>query len=131
MFRTDLERECLKMALEISPDDAWLLTQCGDHYKRVGEYEAAIDCLNEAKSLGEERIALSAIADVYAMQGDYDRAMKQYRSIPGAKEDVRIRTAIADNLRRSRRFADAKEEYKALVDDGFQTERAIPGLAEI
>jgi len=135
LFRADFERECLKMALEIHPEDAWMLVQCGDHYKRVGEYDAAIDYFNQAKTLGktlvDERIALSAIADVSAERGDFDRALELYRSIPGAKEDVKIRTAIADNLRRGGRFAEALKEYKVLIDDGTQVGRALAGLGEI
>lgn len=131
MFRTDFEFECLQTALQIQPYDGWTLIQLGDHYKRVGAYEKALHALEDADRHGQHRVALSSVADVYSQMGDSEKALQLYRSIPDSDNDSAIRTAIADVLRRSGRFAEATAEYERLISDGLASDRAISGLAQI
>jgi hypothetical protein len=42
MFRTDFERICLDYARKLSPNDAWVLVQYGNHLKRIGDDEAGV-----------------------------------------------------------------------------------------
>jgi tetratricopeptide (TPR) repeat protein len=131
MFRTDLEYECLKRALELVPSDPWTLIQLGDHYKRVGNYARAFEVLESARWCDQSDVASSSIADVYAQQGDYDRAIAAYQSIPNWHGTGEIRTAVADNLRRRGDLDEAERAYEALIVDGFYSHRAIAGRAEI
>jgi tetratricopeptide (TPR) repeat protein len=128
LFRTDFEKECLQTALEICPADSWTLTQFGDHYKRVGQYDFALDCLNHATSGAKDiELVLSAIADVHAEMGDFDGAIAKYRAI----DKTGHQTAIADILRKARRFSEARALYERLIAEGLGSHRAKVGLAEI
>ena len=104
MFRTDFEALCLQKALEITPNDSWTLIQYGDHLKRRGLYDKAIEIVEQAISYGDEKIGYSMLADITAQQGDYELSIEEYKSISGWNEEPAIRTAIADNLRRLGQF---------------------------
>ena len=129
-FRTDLERECLQAALELCSTDAWTLIQCGDHYKRVGEYQLALEYFHKAIQQGYETVGASAIADVYAQQGDFGRALDTYRSLPNCDEPL-IQTAIADNLRRCGQLGEARLIYEKLIAAYPHQDRALSGKAEL
>jgi tetratricopeptide (TPR) repeat protein len=131
MFRTDFERECLLAALELAPADTWTLIQLGDHYKRIGDYNAALEVLNRAKWSDPGVIAESNIADVFAQQGDFDGAIARYLAIPNWQGIAEIRTAVADNLRRKGDLDEAEQAYDALLLDGMQSDRSVAGRAEI
>lgn len=131
LFRTDFERKCLDRALQIAPNDAWLLTQFGDHLKRVGQYDKAVSVLTDASKIGDSRVSLSLIADVYAQRGSYDEAIQKYKAIAEWETEGRILMALADIMRRRGQFADARAEYRRLREVGAQSERALSGEAEI
>ena len=131
MFRTDFEALCLQKALEISPNDSWALIQYGDHLKRRGFYDKAIEIVEQAISYGEEKIGHSMLADISAQKGEYELAIEKYMSISGWKEEPTIRTAIADNLRRLGRLEEAIAEYDQIDVDGLGSERTSIGRAEI
>ncbi|MEX0655322.1 MAG: tetratricopeptide repeat protein [Phycisphaeraceae bacterium] len=130
MFRSDFERECLYAALELAPSDEWTLAQLGDHFKRTGEYDQAIDVLSRIQ--GEQSaVAESTLADVYAHQGQIEKALDTYRRIPGWRNEASIRTAIADNFRRLGDHDRALELYEELEADGLASDRTAAGKAEI
>ena len=117
MYRTDFEYECLSAALAAKPDDAWTLVQLGDHFKRIGDFDNALATLSKAMTHGLPEIVHSSIADVWSEKGDFQRSLDIYKSIPNWESSVTIRTAIADNLRRMNRLAEAEREYAILLSD--------------
>ncbi len=131
MFRTDFEYECLQTAISIRPNDGWTHIQLADHYKRVGRFVDAINSLKEAESLGENRMAMSSLADVYVHMKKYEEALQLYEQIPEAESDPKIRGAKADMLRRRGLFEAASAEYARMIDEGLIADRAYAGLAEI
>lgn len=131
MFRTDFEYECLQTAIGIKPGDGWTLIQFADHFKRVGNFDEAIKCLEEAKAGGQERVAKSSLADVYVHMGRFDEALAIYAQIPNAQGDPVIRGARADALRRWGYLDAAAIEYQRIVEDGLSSHRVSVGLAEI
>ena len=116
MFRTDFEVICLDEALRLHSADPWTLIQYGDHLKRMGNYADALKCFERAEPLGESVIAKASVADVYSQQGDYVRAIRTYKEIPNWNNEPKIRTAIADNLRRMGRIDESEAAYTNLVD---------------
>jgi len=139
MFRTDFEVICLDKALELNPHDSWALIQQGDHLKRVGNYEEALKALRDAQQFGESTVGISSEADVYSHKGDFTRAIYTYKTIPNWSDDLVVRTAIADNLRKMGLFDEAKTDYLELIrlarqeltqDIKIET-RVYAGLAEI
>jgi len=139
LFRVDFEAECLKIARQIDPDDAWMLIQLGDHLKRQGKYDEALKILKQAAEDGERDVAASSVADIYAERGDYFRAIRVYQAIPGWENAPAIRMAVADNLRRSGRTQEALDAYGELIDKARRgplpftgsEDRALVGIAEI
>lgn len=131
MFRTDFESQCLQKALGIDPTDSWALIQMGDHLKRVGRYQEARATVEQAISGGQTEVGLSLLADIVSQQGDYQRAIEEYRKIPDWREIATIRTAIADNMRRMGEFDQAEAEYLQIERDGLGSDRTVAGRAEI
>ena len=131
MFRTDYEYLCLQKVREVEPRDSWMLIQYGDHFKRRGLYDEARKMANEAIIYGQEKVGKSMLADICAQQGGYSAAIEMYKSISGWHEDLTIRTAIADNLRRLGQLGQALNEYNEIDNDGLGSERTSIGRAEI
>jgi len=98
--------------------------------KRIGQYQEALKTFDMAEKLGAGYIANSSAADVYAQQGQYERALDIYRSISGWEDDPTVLTAVADNLRRMGRVEEARYAYNHLLGSGGGV-RAHAGLAEI
>jgi len=130
MFRTDFEHECLRIAVELKPNDAWTLIQLADHYKRVGRFDDAIETLARAEH-GEPIIAKSLHADVLLEMGDIEGALNTYAQIPGGEADPRVRTARANVLRRLGDLDRASVEYERLIEEGLASDVVIAGKAEI
>lgn len=134
-FRSDFERECLDLALELAPTDAWALAQMADHFKRIGEIEAARDyyarCERFDTSTGNTRVARSGVADTWSVCGHYEKAIALYKSIPSWDRDPRIATAVADNLRRMERYDDAQGVYEGVEAEFGESEYTISGRAQI
>lgn len=131
MFRTDFERECLEAALSLDPNDAWTLIQFGDHLKRIGDFDKAIEFFKRAAVFKYEDVACSSIADVWSERGEYAKAIEIYKSISGWESTIEIRTAIADNLRRLGDVGSSEKEYQSLLATWGYSHRPIAGLAEI
>lgn len=138
MFRMDFEFICLDKAHQLDPFDVWALIQYGNHLKRVGNYGEALRTFEKGEQLGESVVAKSSVADVYSQQGDYERAILIYKSIPNFHDYLEVLTAIADNLRKMGRMEDAQEAYRELIDlaegrpEFVESEiRAQAGTAEI
>ena len=115
MFRMDFEALCLGEARRLAPADAWALVQYGDHLKRVGDYDKAIEVFGQAERLGESVVAKSCVADVFSQQGDYPKAILTYEGIPNFRDYPLVRTAIADNLRKVGRMDEAEAAYEELI----------------
>ncbi|MCX7015755.1 MAG: tetratricopeptide repeat protein, partial [Candidatus Sumerlaeota bacterium] len=138
MFRMDFEAICLDEALRLHPLDPWALIQYGDHLKRIGKYDQAIETLDRAEQFGKSDIARSSKADVYSQQGDYARAIHTYETISGWSEKPILRTAMADNLRKMGRLEEAQQAYEELIgslqqglpDFASSEARALAGMAE-
>ncbi len=130
MFRSDFEKLCLEEALAIDQNDVWTLIQWGDHLKRIGLYDDAIDALNKAEALGQSVIATSNIADVWAERRDYEKAVEIYRSIPGWEQIESVRTALAGILRCQGKLDEATVEYDTILSHWTDSYRAIAGKAE-
>jgi len=131
LYRADFERQCLEKALELKPDDSWTLIQWGDHLKRTGQFDKAIDAFRQAGVYGEPLVASTAIADVWRMKGNYNRALDVYHSIPDWRDHRLIRMATADILRFKGQFPEAITEYNAILSRWPLEARAKVGLAEI
>jgi tetratricopeptide (TPR) repeat protein len=139
MFRTDFEIICLNKAMELKPSDAWTLIQRGDHLKRVGKYEEALEVLEQAQHSGERDVAISCMADVYSEQSEHEEAIRIYKTIPDWSNKAAVLTAIADNLRRIGNMDESQAAYSILINraqqglPGYDTceARAQAGLAEI
>ena len=138
MFRMDFEIACLEKACELDPYDAWALIQYGDHLKRVGKYDDALQVLTKADQFGENDVAKSSIADVYSQQSAYEKAIYEYKNIPNFHDKLEILTAIADNLRKMGRMDEAEGTYKEIICLAQQLKkfnmnevRAQAGIAEI
>lgn len=131
MFRTDFEYECLQLALEIRDTDHYALVQLGDHYKRVGDFERAIDTLEKARHWGGGEVAESCRADVHVQMGDFEEALRIYDGILQGEYSASARMGRADALRRAGRFEEAKVEYDRILGHGSDEDRAVAGLAEI
>jgi tetratricopeptide (TPR) repeat protein len=131
LFRMDFERDCLARAIEIDADDPWLLIQWGDHLKRVGDFEKAIQVLRKASVGRDQPVAVASIADVYVQQGRYGAAVEVYHTIDAWNRLPRVRTALADILRREGKIEEAMAEYdRILFDLSAETDRPIAGKAE-
>lgn len=129
LFRTDFERTALEKAIELDPSDLWTQIQFGDHLKRVGDYDNAVRVLNQAATY--DPLRASALADVYAQRGEFERAIGMYKSIPNWESSPEVRNAIADNLRRLGSFDAAREAYDKLEAEGLGSSRSQVGKAEI
>ncbi len=127
MFRMDFEAICLDKARQLYTLDAWALIQYGDHLKRIGNYDDALEAFEKAGQLGAGVVAKSSVADVYSQQGDYAKAILTYKAIPSFHEYPRVLTAIADNLRKMGCMEDAQEAYRELLDFANQ---GLPGFVE-
>jgi tetratricopeptide (TPR) repeat protein len=139
LFRFDFEYICLEKARELGPSDTWTMIQLGDHFKRLGKYEEAIEILTLAKEHGDWAMANSGIADVYSQMGRYEEAIRIYKSLPNWESEPEINTAIADILRKTGNFEEARSGYINLIKLAHQNPvkfapseiRARVGLAEI
>jgi len=131
MFRADFEYICLSKAREIDRIDAWTMVQLGDHYKRRGQYKEAREIVGAALECNVGSIGESLLADICSQEGNYEGAIELYKKIDGWKEDISIRTGIADNYRRLGRFKEAVEEYQKLDEEGLGSDRTTAGRAEI
>ncbi|NOG55043.1 MAG: tetratricopeptide repeat protein [Planctomycetes bacterium] len=131
MYRTDFEHTCLVTAIDVAPTDGWAYTQFADHYKRLGQFEKALECLDNASKYGEDRIAQRSRADIYAMKGNYEEAFRIYDEITDIATDATLRTAKADLLRRMGKLEEAEAEYDLLETDGLAGDRVCAGRAEI
>ena len=139
LFRTDFELVCLEQALRLRDTDTWTLIQYGDHLKRVGKYEEALQFFSRAEQSEHFDIARSSVADVYSQQGYYTKAIRIYESIDGWQEKPSVLTGIADNLRRMGRYGSAQRAYDDLLTKPRITSidyqeticRALAGMAEI
>jgi len=139
MFRTDFEIMCLDLALQLKPFDARSLIQSGDHFKRVGKYEEALEVLEQARHSEGSDVATSSMADVYSEQGKHEEAIRIYKTIPDWNNKAAVLNAIADNLRKVGNMAESEAIYKSLIDRcrrgllGYADSefRALAGLAEI
>lgn len=139
MFRLDFEVECLNKALSLLPHDTWALIQYGDHLKRVGKYDLALQTLAKAKLYGGNKILKASEADVYCQRGDYSKAISTYKSIQDWKNIPAVLTAIADNQRKMGSLDLAETGYKDLIrreqqglfDSVHCNTRAYTGVAEI
>ena len=126
MFRMDFEVICLDKARQLDPSDAWTLVQYGDHLKRVGNYDGALEAFEKAEKLGEIVIAKSSVADVYSQQGDYAKAILTYEAIPNWSDRPKVRTAIADNLRKMGRMDESEATYSEVI---HMAQQGLPELA--
>ena len=131
MFRADFERQCLNEALSIAPDDAWTLIQMGDHLKRVGQFDEAIEMLERAANSGDATIAMTSMADVWSEAGAYDKATELYERIPAWRDREDVRTGLADIVRHKGDFAAALSEYDRILTEWPDADRAKAGKAEI
>lgn len=131
MFRTDFEYECLLLATKTIPGDGWTLIQLADHFKRVGKFEDAISYLHRADGLGEHFMAQSTLAGVYVQMKNFPEAIAIYESLGNGDQDLDIRLAKADVLRKWGKIDEADREYNQLINEGFTTDRLIAGKAEI
>ena len=131
MFRTDFEHRCLESAMTINASDSWLLIQNADHLKRTGQYDRAVEIVTRAFGGGEDRIAVSLLADIHSQRGEYERAIVLYQSITDWEQDDRILVGIADNYRRLGKLDEAKVWYETARAFGNQNDRVLAGLAEI
>lgn len=127
MFRTDFEIMCLDLALELKPFDARALIQSGDHLKRVGKYEEALEVLEQARYSEGSDIAISSIADVYSEQGKHGEAIRIYKTIPDWSNKSAVLNAIADNHRRVGNMEESKAVYTSLID---RCHSGLPGYAD-
>ncbi len=139
MYRTDFELICIEEALRLDSSDTWTLTQYGDHLKRIGNYDEAVEVFRQAKEWGESDFITSCIADVYSQQGQYAKSIITYQSILNWSENPTVLTAIADTLRKMGRLEDAQDAYNKLINSAQQgliefaqaDIRAQVGIAEI
>jgi len=139
MFRMDFEAICLDKALQMDPSDLYALVQYGDHLKRVGNYDKALEAFEKAGQLGAGVVAKSSAADVYSQQGNYAQAILAYKAIANWSDFPEVHTAIADNLRKMGRMNESKAAYNELIHLAQQGSleftasdvRARVGIAEI
>ena len=131
MFRADFERQCLYCAIEVAPNDAWTLIQMGNHLKRVGQFDEAVNKLESAARVGDPIIAQASIADVWREKGEYDRAKAAYEHIPNWQSVMTVRTGLADIMRFRGELDEAMAEYDRILTEWPEADRAEAGRAEI
>lgn len=131
MFRTDFEYKCLQRAVSFNETDSWTLVQLADHFKRVGNFDKAVEVAKEAILFSNDIVALSSLADVYVQMRDYEEATRQYTSMPDWNRISGVRTALADILRKQMRLDEAQTAYEAIANEGMASDRVWAGLAEI
>lgn len=130
MFRTDFEYECLQTAKEISQSDDWTMIQLANHYKRVGQFDNAIETIRSINN-NDDKILNCSLADVFVHMGKYEEALKIYYSISGGEYDSSVRIGIADTIRKKGDLEKAYKEYEDIIKDGLEHTRSIAGMAEI
>jgi tetratricopeptide (TPR) repeat protein len=130
LFRFDFERECLRCAREITPDDPWLLVQWGNHLKDCGEFEAARDAFEAARVHGDP-VADTSLADLLVAEGNLNAALAFYKGLPTWRSSQREATAIADVLRKMGRYDEARAQYEYILQRWPADDRARAGVAEI
>ncbi|MCX5792453.1 MAG: hypothetical protein NTY45_09640 [Elusimicrobia bacterium] len=129
-FRIDFEHDCLLKALSLSPSDSWTLIQWGDHLKRTGDYDLALEAMEKAWQMSGNIIAQTIIADIWAMQGKREKALSIYKKIENCENNETVRTAIGDILRRDGHLENAEKEYDYVISK-WESHRAYAGKAEI
>lgn len=129
-FRIDFEHDCLLKALSLSPSDSWTLIQWGDHLKRTGDYDLALEAMEKAWQMSGNIIAQTIIADIWAMQGKREKALSIYKKIENWENNETVRTAIGDILRRDGHLENAEKEYDYVISK-WESHRAYAGKAEI
>ncbi len=132
-FRMDFERRCLQYALEVDPADPWLLVQWGDHLKRTGQLDDAIENVDRAVGTSQDVVARSLIADIHRTKGQLDRAEEIYLHIPDWQDHPTVVTALADIWRLRSDYRRATDQYNDVIARwaGAHGARAAIGLAEI
>jgi len=134
MFRADFEKRCLSEAVNLGQHDSRLLTQYGDHLKRCGRYDEAMEVLQRAANIGDGAdvvVALSSLASVWTQQGQYDRAEATLRRVHDWEHELSVQTALADIERYKSNYAEAERQYKSILAESPGYDRALAGIAEI
>ncbi|CAD7782784.1 MAG: Photosystem I assembly protein Ycf3 [Candidatus Methanoperedenaceae archaeon GB50] len=78
----------IKRALEIKPEDGYIIDSLGWVYYQRGEYKKALEILKKAHKLAsKDPIITEHLGDVYSKNGLYQEALKYYRQALKLKPD--------------------------------------------
>ncbi|MFA5520982.1 MAG: tetratricopeptide repeat protein [Castellaniella sp.] len=95
--RLDEAHELLERAIELEPDNPYILDSVGWYFYRVNDYEAAIDYLRRAfRALSHAEVG-AHLGEVLWMSGRKDEAMRIWRE---ARDDDAENDTLAETLKR-------------------------------
>ena len=84
----DEAEKLIKKALEIKPEDGYIIDSLGWVYYQKGQYKKALEILKKAHKLAsKDPIITEHLGDVYSKNGLYQEALKYYRQALKLKPD--------------------------------------------
>ncbi|MBI4466464.1 MAG: tetratricopeptide repeat protein [Acidobacteria bacterium] len=107
----------LKKLLGVEPQSETALAALALLYSDRGQYQKAIDLLQEAAAGSPSGKLLASLAYAYEQANDFDNAIQTYRRAFEQDEDnLELRRRLAESLVRADRLEEALSEYRALAE---------------
>jgi tetratricopeptide (TPR) repeat protein len=107
----------LRLALELSPQNALALDTLGEAYSKLKQYDSAIEIYDQVPQSNPMRIASDIhIAMLLDVMGKPAESIKQLQAIvKDHPENVDAISALADVLRSQKKFLDSAEAYTKVL----------------
>ena len=107
----------LRLALELSPQNALALDTLAEAYGKLKQYDSAIEIYDQVPKSSSLRVASEIrVALLYAAMGKADESAKQLRGIVKQHPDnVDAVSALADVLRSQKKFQESADAYTRVL----------------
>jgi tetratricopeptide (TPR) repeat protein len=107
----------LRLALELSPQNALALDTLAEAYGKLKQYDSAIEIYDQVPKSSSLRVASEIrVALLYSAMGKADESVKQLRGIVKEHPDnVDAVSALADVLRSEKKFPESADAYTRVL----------------
>ena len=120
------------MARSLDPESPEAPELMGRIHLKRGDYDAAVDALSEALSLGTaRRDTLALAATAFAARGDVDKAIEHYEAALELDPDVDLRLNLATLLAREERRDEARAQLQAAQERRPYSPRVRFAIAQL
>ena len=110
--------EVLLEAMQLDPNNAYILVGLGDLYRETRKYKAAIGYYERILAIDKRNVfALRGIGDAYRGMNQHDKAIHYWqRYLECNQDDVQVMTRLGDSYKKLRNFKESERFYRqALV----------------